>query len=94
MGDFWDEHDLADHLREWKPVEFEIDLRGESIYFPVETSLAAELARLARKQGVSAETLINLWVQEKVKRVKRTKHTRPMRVPVSARSRSRSGAAD
>lgn len=67
IGEFWDNHDLTDYWDQTKAVEFEVEIESEAIYFPVETSLSAKLVSLAKQRGVSPETLLNLWIQEKVK---------------------------
>jgi hypothetical protein len=67
IGEFWDSHDLTDYWAQTKAVEFEVEIESEATYFPVETSLAAKLVSLAKRRGVSPETLLNLWIQEKVK---------------------------
>jgi len=35
-------------------------------YYSLDKKLAQEVQSIARKRGVSADTLINLWVQEKI----------------------------
>ena len=67
MGEFWDSHDLTDYWDQTKPVEFEVEIESDATYFPVETSLSAKLVSLAQRRGVSPETLLNLWIQEKVR---------------------------
>ncbi len=67
IGEFWDSHDLTDYWEQTKPVKFEVEIESEATYFPVETRLSAKLVSLAKRQGVSPETLLNLWIQEKVK---------------------------
>lgn len=57
MGDYWDRTE---------PAEFEVDIRSSTIYYPVESDLAAKLNSAAGRHGVSAETLLNLWLQEKM----------------------------
>jgi len=37
-----------------------------SIYYPVEKGLSQEIRMIAKKRGVSSDTLINLWIQQKV----------------------------
>jgi hypothetical protein len=69
IGEFWDTHDLADYWDQTKPVEFEVEIESEATYFPVETTLSATLVALAKERGVSPETLLNLWIQEKVNEV-------------------------
>jgi hypothetical protein len=66
IGEYWDEHDLSDHWDKTREVEMEIDIQSSSVYFAVERSLADKLRTAARSQGVSPETLLNLWVQEHV----------------------------
>lgn len=66
IGDFWDSHDLADFWDQTKEVEFEVDIKSEVIYYPLDTRLSEQIQSIARKRGVTADTLINLWVQEKL----------------------------
>lgn len=66
IGEYWDDHDLDDHWEQTSPAEFEVSLRSSSIYFPLERSLAEQLRVAADAQGVSPETLLNLWVQERM----------------------------
>lgn len=66
MGEHWDTHDAGDAWDQGEPVEFEIDIKSDKRYFPIEKSLSQKLTQIARAQGVSAETLINLWIQEKI----------------------------
>jgi hypothetical protein len=66
IGEFWDTHDLADYWDQTEPVEFEVDIQSEVRYYPLESTLAASIAEIARQRGVSVETLLNLWVQEKL----------------------------
>jgi hypothetical protein len=66
IGDFWDTHDLADYWEQTQPVEFEVDIQSEVTYYPLDITLAAAVCSVAKRRGVSPETLLNLWVQEKL----------------------------
>jgi len=66
IGEFWDTHDLSDYWDQTKPAEFEVDIKSEAIYYPVEPNLSAQIASIARRRGISPETLLNLWLQERV----------------------------
>lgn len=66
MGEFWDTHDLSDYWDQTHPVEFEIDIQSEIMYYPLEVTLSDKMRSFAEQRGVSPETLINLWVQEKL----------------------------
>lgn len=66
MAEFWDTHDLDDYWDQTEPAEFEVDIQSEVTYYPLERRLSQELAEVADEHGVSAETLLNIWVQEKL----------------------------
>ena len=66
IGEFWDTHDAADYWEQTEPVEFEVDIEAEVRYYALEPRLARPVAAFARPKGISAETLLNLWVQEKI----------------------------
>lgn len=66
IAEFWDTHDLTDFWDQTQPVEFEVDIQSEKRYFPLERDLAEEMNRIAQMRGVAAETLLNLWIKEKL----------------------------
>ena len=57
IGDFWDQT---------KKVEFGVDVKSEIIYYSLDKKLAEKVQSIAQRRGVSPDTLINLWVQEKL----------------------------
>jgi hypothetical protein len=66
IGEFWDTHDLADYWEQTQPVEFEVDIQSEVTYYPLDVALSAQIRSIATQRGISPETLLNLWVQEKL----------------------------
>lgn len=66
IGEYWDAHDLDEVWDKTEEVKFEVDLESDVFYYAVEISLSTKLHTIAEQRGVSAETLINLWLQEKV----------------------------
>lgn len=66
IGEFWDTHGLGDYWDQTKPARFEVDIQSEAIYYPVEPGLSAQISSIAKRRGVSPETLLNLWLKEKV----------------------------
>ena len=66
LGEFWDTHDLTEFWEQTKPAEFEVDIRSEVTYYALDSALSAEVRALAEQRGVAPETLLNLWVQEKL----------------------------
>lgn len=68
IGEFWDTHDLGDYWRETRPAKFSINIQSEVTYYPLDGALSTKIRSLARQRGISPETLLNLWVQEKLER--------------------------
>ena len=63
---FWDSHDLADYRDLTKEAHFDVDIQRRLFLTPLEPELAKKLVVCARKQGVATETLINVWLTEKL----------------------------
>lgn len=62
MGEFWDTHDFTDYDDESLPdIDFDI-----TVAVAIESELLSAVEREARSRGVSVETLVNLWLQEKL----------------------------
>lgn len=61
MGEFWNTHDFTEFDTDAPDVEFTV-----TCSVPVEVDLLASVEKEARRRGVSVETLVNLWLQEKV----------------------------
>ena len=62
MGEFWDTHDFTDFDNlETPDVEFQI-----ACAVPIELELLSAIEQQARLRGVQVETLINLWLQQKL----------------------------
>ena len=66
-AEFWDNHDLADYWDLTREAHFDVDIKRRVFLTALEPKLARKLTDLARKQGISTETLINMWLSEKVK---------------------------
>ena len=66
-ADFWDEHDLSDYWDETSQATFDVDLERRVILVPLEQTIAHGLAEVARQQGISTETLVNVWLNERLK---------------------------
>jgi hypothetical protein len=63
---FWDKHSTADYEDFMEDIEMEINPRVSKMYYAVAKDLVTQLRTQAQKQGVSTETLINLWLREKI----------------------------
>jgi hypothetical protein len=67
IGEFWDKQDLSDFWSKTRKVKFDVVLEPEATYYPVQKDLSEKIRSEARKQGVPSDTLVNLWLEQKIK---------------------------
>lgn len=65
-SDFWDSQSVADHWDKTEEVEFDVDIKKEPRYVALESELSEKVAKISRQKGISPETLVNLWIKEKI----------------------------
>lgn len=64
-AEFWDTHSLADYWDETREVEIEVRVpRRRRVTLAPE--LAEQVAQRARREGISVETLVNVWIAERL----------------------------
>lgn len=63
-SEFWDTHSVADYPS--RVVQFEFKPEGRTTFVAIADELLVQLQKRAKKSGISIETLINLWIQEKL----------------------------
>jgi hypothetical protein len=61
IGEFWDTHDFTEHDTDAPDVSFTIARAVQ-----IEAELLAALEQQARLRGIGLETLVNLWLQQKL----------------------------
>ena len=66
IGEYWDSHDLGGVWGKTRKVDFEIAIESERTYCAIEKDLSEKVNSIAKAKGVSPDTLINLWIQEKI----------------------------
>jgi len=66
VGEYWGRHDLAKVWAKTKKVEFDVKIETEATYYAIEKSLSEKVQSIAKKKGVSSDTLVNLWIQQKL----------------------------
>ncbi len=70
MADFWDEHSLTDYWDQTEPAEFEIAETARRRYLvAVDFDILRRVQKLAGKRGLSAESLINLLLEQRLHEV-------------------------
>lgn len=66
-SDFWDTHDAGEYEEYLRPINEKFEVARE---LPravlLEHTLSNKLGKIARQKGVSLETLVNLWLEEKL----------------------------
>ena len=62
---FWDSHDVSDYLDLTEEVT-DVQIKLKRKHFRIEPDISARLSQKAREKGISTETLLNLWLQEKL----------------------------
>src|SRR5215475_894485 len=70
-GEFWDTHSSADYEEYMKEAHFDVELKRRSYEARVTRQLLRGARKIARRQGVATETLVNLWLLEKVEATSR-----------------------
>jgi hypothetical protein len=66
MADFWDTHSLADFDDQTHEVEMTFDPSARRSVIGIETELMAEIRRIAKERQVSTQTLVNVWLRQRV----------------------------
>ena len=61
LGEFWDAHDFTEYDTEAPDVDFKVVCA-----VPVEVELFSQVEQQAHLRGVSVETLVNMWLQQKL----------------------------
>jgi hypothetical protein len=71
VGEFWDTHSLAEYWDQTEEVEFKVRAKRRH-RVTIDPDLYAEISISSHKRGILPETLINMWLTEKLKESERT----------------------
>lgn len=69
IADFWDTHSLAEHWDATEEVEFEVRAKRRH-RVTLSPDVYEKLETRAHIEGILPETLINLWLAERLQEVK------------------------
>ena len=64
-AEFWDSHSLTDYWDETKEVQLQVRATRKQ-RVALASEIAKQVADVAKREGVSVETLVNLWVAERL----------------------------
>lgn len=84
IGEFWDTHDLGDYWDQTKPVEFEVDIKSEAVYYAIEPKLSAKISRIREKTRRACGDSVESVVKRKAGRRDRSKTVNVLRLIQSA----------
>jgi len=71
IAEFWDTHSLADYWDQTREVEFEVRaFRRRRV--ALDPEIYEQIQAEARMRGLQPETLINLWLLERLQEVRQT----------------------
>ncbi len=68
IADFWDTHSLADYWAQTHEVEFEVRAKRRR-RITLDPGVYTQIEVQTRERGISPETLVNLWVVERLQKV-------------------------
>lgn len=63
-SEFWDTHSAADYPS--NVVQFEYKPEERVTFVAISNDFLEQLGKKAKRNGISVETLVNLWIQEKL----------------------------
>jgi len=70
IAEFWDAHSLADYWDQTEPAEFEISSDARRRYLvAVDPDLLRRVQRMAHTRGLSTESLVNLFIEQRLQEV-------------------------
>jgi hypothetical protein len=66
MAAFWDEHDATEFEDQTHEVDITFDLAVRRHYVAIDPTLLQKLQQTAMSRGLNTESLVNLWLQERL----------------------------
>jgi hypothetical protein len=70
MAEFWDTHSVADYWDQTYEVEMTFDPAARRAVISIEPELMEDLRKTARDRHVSTQTLVNVWLRQRLDRQK------------------------
>jgi hypothetical protein len=69
IAEFWDNHSLADYWDQTHEIEFEVTAKRRR-RVTLDPDVYAQLELQAQARGILPETLVNLWLAERLQEAK------------------------
>lgn len=87
IGEYWDTHSTADIWDQMEEVHFTIGF-GRRRHVAVDPDMYAQVAEYARDRGLVPETVINLWLAERLSEVRDAARRQPAAAAEACESES------
>lgn len=66
LVEFFETHDLGEYWDQMPEAHFDIDIKRRTHIFALDEDLAERLTAIAKAKRIPSETLINVWLREKL----------------------------
>jgi len=66
LVEFFETHDLGEYWDQMPEAHFDIDIKRKTHIFAIDEDLADRLTEVAKAKRIPSETLINVWLREKL----------------------------
>ncbi|MFQ5340676.1 MAG: CopG family antitoxin [Anaerolineae bacterium] len=76
IADFWDTHSLADYWDQTDEVEFEVRAKRRR-RITLDPDIYMDIESYAAARGLLPETLVNLWLAERLHEMRQAEPARP-----------------
>ena len=68
LADFFDAHDMGDYIDALPEAQFEVNIKTRQYLVAVDANIMQQVIAIAKAQQVSAEALINKWLEEQTRK--------------------------
>ncbi len=68
LVDFFETHDMGDYWEQMPEAHFDVNIRKRTHLVALEEDIVDKLTEIARTRKISSESLINIWLKEKIRR--------------------------
>lgn len=66
LTEFFDENDMGDYLEQMPEADFDVSLNRRMYFVAVDEDLSRKLSEIAKREHLPSETIVNLWLREKI----------------------------
>jgi hypothetical protein len=68
LVDFFETHDMGDFWGKMRKAHFDVSIKKRKHLVAIEEDIVDKLTEIAKSKKVSSESLINVWLKDKIRR--------------------------